>query len=85
MFTFMLTAERGESAEQTHPRLIIVGIDDSPEAEAAAKWSVREAELRKADVLLVHAYEVPLVPSSGTDRSVPSLPSGTFSQDPAGP
>lgn len=59
----MLTAERGESAEQT-PRLIIVGIDDSAEAEAAAKWSVREAELRKDDVLLVHAYEVPLVPSS---------------------
>lgn len=64
MFTFMLTAERGESAEQTHPRLIIVGIDDSAEAEAAAKWAVREAELRKDDVLLVHAYEVPLVPSS---------------------
>jgi hypothetical protein len=27
------------------------------------KWAVREAELRQADVLLVHAYEVPLLPA----------------------
>jgi nucleotide-binding universal stress UspA family protein len=62
MITFMLAAEPGGSAE--HPRLIIVGVDDSAEAEAAAKWAVREADLRKDDVLLVHAYEVPLLPSS---------------------
>ncbi len=43
-------------------RLIMVGVDDSAEAEAAAKWAVREAELRKDDVLLVNAYQVPLLP-----------------------
>jgi nucleotide-binding universal stress UspA family protein len=43
-------------------RLIMVGVDDSAEAEAAAQWAVREAELRKDDVLLVNAYQVPLLP-----------------------
>jgi nucleotide-binding universal stress UspA family protein len=41
--------------------MIIVGIDDSAEAGAAAHWAVREAELRDDEVLLVHAYEVPLL------------------------
>jgi nucleotide-binding universal stress UspA family protein len=44
--------------------MIIFGVDASAEAEVAAQWAVREADLRKADVLLVHAYEVPLVPAS---------------------
>jgi nucleotide-binding universal stress UspA family protein len=48
-------------------RLTIVGIDDSAEAGAAAHWAVREAELRNDDLLLVHAYEVPLLPT--TDRA----------------
>jgi nucleotide-binding universal stress UspA family protein len=48
---------------------IIVGIDDSAEAEAAARWAVREAELRNGDVLLVHAYEVPLLPR-GTSAEI---------------
>ena len=47
--------ERADSTEQTSRRLIIVGVDDSAEAESAAQWAVREAELRKDDVLLVHA------------------------------
>jgi hypothetical protein len=41
--------------------LIIVGVDDSAEAAAAARWAVREAELRRDDVMLVHAYDVPTV------------------------
>ena len=69
MITFMF-AERGESAEQPHASLIIVGVDDSAEAEAAAKWAVREAELRMDDVLLVHAYEVPLLPPRGKAAAV---------------
>ena len=60
MFTFMLTGEDRDSIQQAHRRMIIVGVDDSAEAEAAAKWAVREAELRKDDLLLVHAHEVPL-------------------------
>jgi hypothetical protein len=41
--------------------VIIVGVDDSAEAEAADRWAVREAELRKTDVLLVHAYDLPIL------------------------
>jgi nucleotide-binding universal stress UspA family protein len=51
--------------KEAHRRLIIVGVDDSAEAAAAARWAVREAELRKDDLLLVHAYEVPILPSRG--------------------
>ena len=63
MFTFMITGERDYSADGAHPRLIVVGVDESAEAAAAARWAVREADLRKNDLLLVHAYEVPLLPS----------------------
>jgi nucleotide-binding universal stress UspA family protein len=48
--------------EDARRRLIIVGVDDSAEAAAAAHWAVREAELRNDDLLLVHAYEVPTLP-----------------------
>jgi len=44
MFTFILAGEDRESIQQAHRRMIIVGVDDSDEAEAA-KWAVREAEL----------------------------------------
>jgi nucleotide-binding universal stress UspA family protein len=70
MFTFMLTGESGERAEQPGRRLIIVGVDASAEAEAAAQWAVREAELRNDDVLLVHAYEVPLLPKTGMAATI---------------
>jgi nucleotide-binding universal stress UspA family protein len=53
MFTFMITGEPSGNREQASRRVIIVGVDDSAEAEAAARWAVREAELRKADVLVV--------------------------------
>ena len=61
MFTFMITGEPSGNREQASRRVIIVGVDDSAEAEAAARWAVREAELRKTDVLLVHAYDVPIL------------------------
>jgi hypothetical protein len=38
MFMFMATAERGQNAEQARRRVIIVGVDDSAETEAAAQW-----------------------------------------------
>jgi nucleotide-binding universal stress UspA family protein len=61
MFTFMITGEPSAKREQTSRRVIIVGVDDSAEAEAAARWAVHEAELRQIDVLLVHAYDVPIL------------------------
>jgi nucleotide-binding universal stress UspA family protein len=70
MFTFMLGGGAGEGADQTRRRVIIVGVDASAEAEAAAQWAVQEAELHKADVLLVHAYEVPLIPASARAATV---------------
>jgi nucleotide-binding universal stress UspA family protein len=70
MFMFMLAGERGESADPTRRPVIIVGVDASAEAEAASQWAVRDAELRKDDVLLVHAYEVPLVPASARAATV---------------
>jgi nucleotide-binding universal stress UspA family protein len=37
---------------------------------AAAHWAVREAELRNDDVLLVHGYEVPLLPVTGRAAAI---------------
>ena len=51
-------------------RVIIVGVDDSAEAGAAAHWAVREAALRNDNVLLVHAYEVPLLPATGRAAAI---------------
>jgi nucleotide-binding universal stress UspA family protein len=70
MTTFIQTAEGAGSAEQPSSRLIIVGVDASAEAEAAARWAVREADLRKDDLLLVHAYEVPLLPPGSMPTAV---------------
>jgi nucleotide-binding universal stress UspA family protein len=65
MFILMVTGGCGQTTEQTHRRVIIVGVDDSAEATAAAQWAVGAAELRGYDVLLVHAYEVPILPARG--------------------
>ena len=51
-------------------RMIIVGVDESAEAAAAAQGAVGEAELRKDDLLLVHAYEVPLLPTQGRAAAI---------------
>jgi hypothetical protein len=59
IFVFMVTDEREESARNARRRLIIVGVNGSAAAEAAAQWAVREAELRKDDVLLVPNFSKP--------------------------
>jgi nucleotide-binding universal stress UspA family protein len=41
---------------------IVVGIDDSEPARAALRWAVEEAQLRKASVVALHAWEQPLIP-----------------------
>ncbi|HVW34181.1 MAG TPA: universal stress protein [Acidimicrobiia bacterium] len=38
---------------------IVVGVDASPEAEAALRWAVEEARLRHAIVEVVHAWLFP--------------------------
>lgn len=65
MFVFMVGGGSSGIAEPAPRRVIVVGVDDSAEAEAAARWAVHEAELRNDDLLLVHAYEVPIMPPRG--------------------
>ena len=43
-------------------RRIVVGVDGSVESAAALSWACREASLRGAEVLAVHAREVPCHP-----------------------
>ena len=50
--------------------MIIVGVDGSAEAEAAAAWAVREAAPPKHDPLLVQAYEVPISPPRGMAAAI---------------
>ena len=65
MFVFTVGGGPSTIAEPASRRVIVVGVDASAEAEAAALWAVQEAELRKDDLLLVHAYEVPMLPPRG--------------------
>jgi nucleotide-binding universal stress UspA family protein len=39
---------------------IVVGIDGSAESKAALRWAVEDARLRSAEVIALHAYEVPV-------------------------
>ena len=45
----------GEGREMAR---IVVGIDGSPGSDDALRWAVREAQLRSAEIELVHAYVV---------------------------
>jgi nucleotide-binding universal stress UspA family protein len=65
MFVFMVAGGPSGNAEPAARAVILVGVDDSAEAAAAARWAVQEAELRRDDLLLVHAYQVPMLPPGG--------------------
>ena len=39
---------------------IVVGVDDSPGGRAALAWAMHEAELRHAQLEVVHAWSLPL-------------------------
>lgn len=41
---------------------IVVGVDGSEASRRALRWAVDEAELRDAEVIAVHAWEVPVTP-----------------------
>lgn len=49
---------------------IVVGTDGSTGSRGALRWAVREAELRGAELLVVHGWQVPAVPEA---YMVPSL------------
>jgi nucleotide-binding universal stress UspA family protein len=41
---------------------IVAGVDGSDASRNALRWAVAEAELRDAEVVAVHAWEVPIAP-----------------------
>lgn len=43
--------------------LVVAGVDGSASSMAAALWAAAEAQRRGAELSLVHAYSVPLIPS----------------------
>jgi nucleotide-binding universal stress UspA family protein len=49
-----MTATRGRE-------IVAVGVDGTPESVQAAQWAVQAAHLRHLDVLVVNAYEVPMI------------------------
>ncbi len=44
---------------------IVVGLDGSPESVTATRWAADEAELRDQSLLLVHAFNIPVVGMMG--------------------
>ena len=50
---------------------IVVGIDGSPAARLAARWAAHEADLRRADLILVSAWNLPLDGYSFGDVPLP--------------
>ncbi len=52
---------------QASPGVIVVGVDDSPGAERALRWAVREAAAHHWDVTAVLAWEVPATGALGVE------------------
>ena len=48
---------------------IVVGVDDSPGGRAALAWAMREAELRRAELEVVHVWSLPM--AEGWNREWP--------------
>jgi nucleotide-binding universal stress UspA family protein len=46
---------------QNDHRVIVVGVDGSPAAERAVEWALEEARACGDDVILLHAWQYPLV------------------------
>jgi hypothetical protein len=63
------SARLGSDRDATRA-VIIVGLDDLAETEAAAAWPDREAVRRKHDLLLVHTYEVSIPPPRGMAAAI---------------
>ena len=53
---------------QLHGR-VVVGVDGSADADEALRLACREAELRDAELLLVHAWDYPYATELGTSEA----------------
>lgn len=50
---------------------IVVGVDGSAAAAAALRWALAEARLRGAELRVVHAWHLPLLPGGETSAADP--------------
>ena len=53
---------------------IVVGIDGSDASKAALRWAVEDARARGAEVVALHAYEVPVAAPDAAPTSPVDLP-----------
>ena len=51
-----------------HPAKVVVGVDGSPESDAALRLAYEEARARHGELVVVHAWQFPLLGPSGDDR-----------------
>jgi nucleotide-binding universal stress UspA family protein len=73
----LVILRRGAAAHGDSRNTIVVGVDGSPNSEAALHWALAEAERRGADVLALHAWSIPPTASIGY---VPPTPFGAIRQ-----
>ena len=51
-----------------HPAKVVVGVDGSPESDAALRLAYEEALARHGELVVVHAWQFPPLGPSGDDR-----------------
>jgi nucleotide-binding universal stress UspA family protein len=51
-----------------HPPKVVVGVDGSPESDAALRIAYEEARARHGELIVVHAWQFPPFGPSGDDR-----------------
>jgi len=51
--------------------LIVVGVDNSPEAKEALRFALQEAKLRQATLRVVHAWQFGYIGASGIEGASP--------------
>jgi nucleotide-binding universal stress UspA family protein len=73
----LVVVRHGTGASGHAANTIVVGVDGSPNSEAALHWALAEAERRGADVLALHAWSFPPTASIGY---VPPTPLGAIRQ-----
>jgi nucleotide-binding universal stress UspA family protein len=63
---------------------LVVGVDGSPGGDAALRWALTEARLRKSKLRVIHAYQPPRVPLPDAGAGgLGFAPPVVFSQDEA--
>jgi nucleotide-binding universal stress UspA family protein len=61
------------SSESVASPKIVVGVDASPAAEAALRWAIEYARKVGAEVVVVHAYEIPVSYADPYSAAMPTM------------